>query len=77
LRGRSQPLSEACPALSFYDRNTFVKFYLKNGDRLAEKAGYIPLPTEGYQLAENYFYQGKVGTVFRVNFNRVSRFLNC
>lgn len=42
----------------------FVEFFLENGDRLTEKAGYIPLPAEGYQLAENHFYQGKVGTVF-------------
>jgi phosphate transport system substrate-binding protein len=42
----------------------FVEFSLKNGDRLAQKAGYIPLPAEGYKLAETHFYQGKVGTVF-------------
>lgn len=46
----------------------FVEFYLKSGDRLVEKAGYIPLPPEGHQLAENHVYQGKVGTVFAGQF---------
>lgn len=42
----------------------FVEAYLKNADRIAKQAGYIPLPAEGYRLALNHFYEGKVGTVF-------------
>ena len=42
----------------------FVEAYLKNADRLAKQAGYIPLPPEGYRLAQKHFYDGKVGTVF-------------
>jgi phosphate transport system substrate-binding protein len=42
----------------------FVEAYLKNADRLVKQTGYIPLPTEGYQIALNHFYEGKVGTVF-------------
>jgi phosphate transport system substrate-binding protein len=42
----------------------FVEAYLKNADRIAKQAGYIPLPPEGYRLAQKHFYEGKVGTVF-------------
>jgi phosphate transport system substrate-binding protein len=42
----------------------FVTYYLKNAENLSSKAGYIPLPEEGYRLTNLHFYQGKVGTVF-------------
>ena len=42
----------------------FVEAYLKNADRIVKQAGYIALPSEGYHLALNHFYEGKIGTVF-------------
>ena len=42
----------------------FVAFYLKNAKNLVASVGSIPLPDEGYRLAEIQFYKGKVGTVF-------------
>ncbi|MBW4579110.1 MAG: PstS family phosphate ABC transporter substrate-binding protein [Tildeniella nuda ZEHNDER 1965/U140] len=42
----------------------FVEAYLKNADRHVKQTGYIPLPSQGYQLALNHFHEGKVGTVF-------------
>jgi phosphate transport system substrate-binding protein len=42
----------------------FVTYYVENAKDLSSKAGYIPLPDEGYRLTKLHFYQGKVGTVF-------------
>ena len=42
----------------------FVEFYMKKAPTLVSSVGYIPLPTEGYQLIYQHFYNGKVGTVF-------------
>ncbi len=70
-QGKYQPLSR--PLFIYVNMRSaqykpevkaFVEFYLQHAERLTEKAGYIPLPPEGYQLAENHFYEGKVGTVF-------------
>lgn len=43
---------------------TFTRFYLENAKRLVNSVGYIPLPDEGYHLADVHFTVGKVGTVF-------------
>jgi len=37
---------------------------MKKAPTLVSSVGYIPLPTEGYQLIYQHFYNGKVGTVF-------------
>lgn len=42
----------------------FVEFYLKEAPSLVAKVGYIPLPEEGYRLAELQFIRGEVGTAF-------------
>ena len=42
----------------------FVAFYLKNAKNLVASVGSIPLPDEGYHLANVQFYKGKVGIVF-------------
>ncbi|MEG4508025.1 PstS family phosphate ABC transporter substrate-binding protein [Microcoleus sp. F6_B4] len=42
----------------------FVEFYMKKAPTLVSSVGYIPLPTQGYQLIYQHFYNGKVGTVF-------------
>ncbi|WP_017303652.1 PstS family phosphate ABC transporter substrate-binding protein [Spirulina subsalsa] len=42
----------------------FIQFYLDNGERIAEKIGYIPLPEEAYELGKIILYKGEVGTVF-------------
>lgn len=42
----------------------FVNFYLKNASATAKSVGYIPLPPEGYQLAQIHYQRAKVGTVF-------------
>ncbi|ACK71210.1 phosphate binding protein [Gloeothece citriformis PCC 7424] len=49
----------------------FVKFYLKNAPTAVSEVGYIPLPEEGYHLANIHFNRFKVGTVFegRSEFN--------
>lgn len=42
----------------------FVEFYLKQVPELVAQVGYIPLPEEGYHLAEVQFQKFEVGTVF-------------
>lgn len=42
----------------------FTNFYLANAKRLVSSVGYIPLPDEGYHIADVHFTVGKVGTVF-------------
>ncbi len=42
----------------------FIKYYLKKAPELVEKVGYIPLPADGYNLAEIQFQRFEVGTVF-------------
>ncbi|MEG4493750.1 PstS family phosphate ABC transporter substrate-binding protein [Microcoleus sp. D3_18_C4] len=42
----------------------FVQFYMKKAPTLVQSIGYIPLPSEGYQLIYKNFYNGKVGTFF-------------
>ncbi|UFP96828.1 PstS family phosphate ABC transporter substrate-binding protein [Gloeobacter morelensis] len=42
----------------------FVDFYLENGEKLAASVGYVPLPAEGYHIANNHFFRGKRGTVY-------------
>lgn len=44
---------------------SFVEFYLKNAPNLVQNVGYLPLPQEGYDLAELQFVRGEVGTAFR------------
>jgi phosphate transport system substrate-binding protein len=41
----------------------FVNFYLSNTDLVTE-VGYVPLPSEAYELAKQNFDNGKVGSVF-------------
>ncbi|MGA7932866.1 MAG: PstS family phosphate ABC transporter substrate-binding protein [Kovacikia sp.] len=41
-----------------------TRFYLENAKRLVSSVGYIPLPDEGYHIADVHFTVGKVGTVF-------------
>lgn len=42
----------------------FVKAYIKNAPQVVKTVGYVPLPAEGYRLAEVHFNRAKVGTVF-------------
>ncbi|MGK7931790.1 MAG: PstS family phosphate ABC transporter substrate-binding protein [Microcystaceae cyanobacterium] len=42
----------------------FVKYYLKKAPELVSQVGYIPLPKDGYQLADIQFQRFEVGTVF-------------
>lgn len=42
----------------------FVEFYLQNAERLVNAVGYVPLPPEGYHIANNHFWRGKRGTVY-------------
>lgn len=66
-----QPLSR--PLFIYVDAKTaqdnqalkeFVEFYLKEAPNLVGKVGYVPLPEEGYRLAELQFIRGEVGTAF-------------
>jgi phosphate transport system substrate-binding protein len=43
----------------------FVEYYLKNAEQVSGTVGYIPLPADGYRLAQLHFIRGKVGTVFK------------
>jgi phosphate transport system substrate-binding protein len=43
----------------------FVQFYLQNAGRLVNSVGYVPLPEDGYHIANVHFMDGKVGTVFQ------------
>lgn len=43
----------------------FVEFYIKNGGSVVKSVGYIPLPDEGYRLAQVQFFTGQVGTAFK------------
>ncbi len=42
----------------------FVEFYLEAAPGVAQSVGYVPLPEEGYTIAEITLQQGEVGTVF-------------
>lgn len=42
----------------------FVTFYLENAQRIVESVGYIPLPTEAYDIAKVHLYKGEVGTAY-------------
>lgn len=43
---------------------SFVEYYLKTAPSVVKTVGYIPLPEEGYRLAQVHFHRGKIGTVF-------------
>ncbi len=43
----------------------FVEFYLDKAPSLVDQVGYVPLPAEGYELAELQFIRGEVGTAFK------------
>lgn len=43
----------------------FVEFYLNNAPSLVRTIGYLPLPQEGYDLAELQFTRGEIGTAFQ------------
>lgn len=68
--GSYQPLSRP---LFIYVRDTaaqraemkeFIQFYLTEGAQLAKEVGYVPLPSQAYQIALEHFTSGKLGTVF-------------
>ncbi len=42
----------------------FIEYYVQQAPDIVSKVGYIPLPEEGYQLAELQFIRGEVGTAF-------------
>lgn len=42
----------------------FVEFYLQEAPTIVAQVGYVPLPEEGYQLAQRQFIRGEVGTAF-------------
>lgn len=42
----------------------FVEFYLKEAPAIISQVGYVPLPPEGYHLANVTFQNGEAGTVF-------------
>ncbi len=42
----------------------FTNFYISQAPRIVNTVGYIPLPEEGYHLADVHFHKSKVGTVF-------------
>jgi phosphate transport system substrate-binding protein len=42
----------------------FINFYIQEAPNTVRSVGYVPLPAEGYDLAQLHFYRGKVGTVF-------------
>lgn len=42
----------------------FVEFYIDKAPEIVQNVGYIPLPEEGYHLAEVTFHNGEAGTVF-------------
>jgi phosphate transport system substrate-binding protein len=43
--------------------SNFVNYYLSNTDLVTE-VGYVPLPSEAYDVAKENFQNGKVGSVF-------------
>jgi phosphate transport system substrate-binding protein len=42
----------------------FVDFYIKQAPKTASAVGYVPLPSEAYQINYVHLHQGKAGTVF-------------
>ncbi|HEY9803528.1 MAG TPA: PstS family phosphate ABC transporter substrate-binding protein [Leptolyngbyaceae cyanobacterium] len=42
----------------------FVDFYIKQAPKTAIAVGYVPLPSEAYQINYVHLHQGKAGTVF-------------
>jgi phosphate transport system substrate-binding protein len=57
----SKQAAEEMPAVQ-----QFVEFYLdpENAEALVEEVGYVPLPTEAYQLAQRNFEERHTGTAF-------------
>jgi phosphate transport system substrate-binding protein len=43
----------------------FVAHYLKSARSTVSSVGYVPLPTEVYELAKSHFNAGKEGTLFK------------
>jgi len=71
--GAYQPLSR--PIFIYVSRQAadqmeavrqFVEFYLdpENAELLVEEVGYVPLPTEAYELALRNFQERNTGTAF-------------
>lgn len=44
--------------------NEFVKYYIKNAMTIVPSVKYVALPAKAYQMAEEHFSKGKLGTVF-------------
>ena len=42
----------------------FIGFYLKTAPELVDNVGYVPLPEEGYHIAQVNFNEGEIGTAF-------------
>lgn len=42
----------------------FVEYYISNAPTLVKEVGYIPLPSQAYQLASGHFKNNKTGSVF-------------
>ena len=69
LTGKYAPLSRvifiyvSTVAAERPEIQTFIEFYLKNAGGLASDVGYVPLPSEMYDIALERFTTRKVGTV--------------
>jgi phosphate transport system substrate-binding protein len=70
IDGSYQPLSRP---LFIYIRDTaaqraevreFVEFFLKDGAKLVQEVGYVPLPAQSYKVALEHFNNKKMGSVF-------------
>lgn len=46
------------------DLREFVDFYLENAAPFVDQVGYVPLPQDGYEVAQTHVYRNKVGTAF-------------
>lgn len=42
----------------------FIKFYMEQAPALVKEVGYVPLPTEVYQLSYNRFLNNQLGSMF-------------
>jgi len=70
LSGRYRPLSRPLflyvnqAAMERKEVRDFVTTYLTQAPQVVASVGYVPLPAQAYQVAQNRIHLGRVGTVF-------------
>jgi phosphate transport system substrate-binding protein len=70
LKGTYAPLARpifvyvSARSLARSEVREFVRYYMRNGAKLAKEVKYVPLPDNAYKIALQHVEKGKKGTVF-------------